>query len=131
PFLTADAEAWRFYEPVLEQRLSELNGAALQERVRAALIEMLPSGRGSVEHVAEALAMSARSLQRHLRRENTTFQKTLAATRAQLAKHYLRSPEVTSTEVALLLGYDDPNSFFRAFRAWTGTTPERARLALA
>ncbi|MEO0559002.1 MAG: AraC family transcriptional regulator ligand-binding domain-containing protein [Bacteroidota bacterium] len=131
PFLTADAEAWRFYKPVLERQLAEMEqSATLAERVHAVLVEMLPSGRGRVEDVADALALSPRSLQRHLRREGTTFQKTLAATREQLATHYLRVPEMETTEVAFLLGYDDPNSFFRAFRAWTGTTPERARLAL-
>ncbi|MEO0740495.1 MAG: AraC family transcriptional regulator ligand-binding domain-containing protein [Bacteroidota bacterium] len=132
PFLTADAEAWRFYEPVLQERLADLEqGASLTERVHATLVEMLPSGRGAVDEVAQALALSPRSLQRHLRREGTTFQKTLARTRETLALHYLRATEITTTEVAFLLGYDDPNSFFRAFRSWTGTTPERARLAFA
>ncbi|MEM8599079.1 MAG: AraC family transcriptional regulator ligand-binding domain-containing protein [Bacteroidota bacterium] len=132
PFFTADAEAWRFYEPVLQERLADLEqSASLAERVHATLVEMLPSGRGAVDDVAEALALSPRSLQRHLRREGTTFQKTLARTREILARHYLRTPEISTTEVAFLLGYDDPNSFFRAFRSWTGTTPERARHAVA
>ncbi|MEM6646430.1 MAG: AraC family transcriptional regulator ligand-binding domain-containing protein [Bacteroidota bacterium] len=131
PFLTADAEAWRFYEPVLRQRLADMQqSATLSERVHSALVEMLPSGRGRVEDVADALALSPRSLQRHLRREGTTFQRTLARTRETLAWHYLRTSEIRTNEVAFLLGYDDPNSFFRAFRSWTGTTPERARLGL-
>ena len=35
----------------------------------------------------------------------------------------------SSAEISFLLGYEDPNSFFRAFHAWTGQTPERARAA--
>lgn len=128
PFLTADAEAWSFFGPVLEGRLAELAAeAALVDRVDAALVELLPAGRSSVEDVAETLALSPRTLQRHLRQEGTSFGRALAATRERLARHYLRATDLATTEVALLLGYDDPNSFYRAFRAWTGTTPQRAR----
>ena len=129
PFLTTDAEAWRFYEPVLENRLSEIErSASMAERIHATLVELLPSGRTSLEEVSDTLAYSPRSLQRLLHREGTTYKKVLAQTRARLAKHYLCSVGISNAEVAFLLGYDDPNSFFRAFRSWTGTTPERFRL---
>ncbi len=42
----------------------------------------------------------------------------------------LKTPTLSGTEISFLLGYDDPNSFFRAFHSWTGTTPEQARGAL-
>lgn len=32
--------------------------------------------------------------------------------------------------IAAALGYQDPPSFTRAFRRWTGTTPSQAREAL-
>lgn len=35
----------------------------------------------------------------------------------------------TRREISFLLAYEDPSSFYRAFRAWTGQTPEQARLA--
>ena len=129
PFLTSDADAWRFYEPVLDNRLSEMErNVATADRVHSALVEILPGGRTSLEEVSASLAYSPRSLQRLLRREGTTFKQVLAQTRARLAKHYLCASNIPHAEVAFLLGYDDPNSFFRAFRSWTGTTPERFRL---
>ena len=100
----------------------------MAERIHATLVELLPSGRTSLQEVSHTMASSPRSLQRLLHREGTTYKKVLAQTRARLAKHYLCTAGISNAEVAFLLGYDDPNSFFRAFRSWTGTTPERYRL---
>jgi AraC-like DNA-binding protein len=47
----------------------------------------------------------------------------LAMLVANLAKHYLLDPSLELAETACLLEYEDPNSFFRAFREWKGTTP--------
>ncbi|NJP05416.1 MAG: helix-turn-helix domain-containing protein [Chloroflexaceae bacterium] len=51
-------------------------------------------------------------------------------TRESLARHYLKSSALSCTEIAFLLGFNDPHSFSRAFRSWTGQTPEKARHAL-
>lgn len=132
PFLTAKTDMWRFFEPLLSQRLADIEReASIAERVYAALFEMLPSGRSSVQEVSTTLGMSTRSLQRHLRREETSFQQVLHETREQLARHYLQHSVMTGAEISFLLGYDDPNSFFRAFRAWTGQTPEGLRASFS
>jgi AraC-like DNA-binding protein len=128
PFVTANERMWEFFEPELRRRLSELrDGAPFSERVRAALVELLPAGDAGTTAVARELAVSTRTLQRRLREEGTTFQAELARTREALARHYLTSSSVTSGEISFLLGYEDPNSFYRAFRGWTGDTPARVR----
>ena len=43
---------------------------------------------------------------------------------------YLHRPDIDVTEVAYLLGYEDSNSFYRAFRTWEGTTPSQLRAEL-
>lgn len=73
------------------------------------------------------LTTSPRSLQRQLQFEGTTYQAVLAATREHLARHYLTRSAMTTGEIAYLLAYDDTNSFYRAFRTWTGTTPDTLR----
>lgn len=130
PFLTAQAGMWRFFEPELRRRLGELDTTASSaDRVRSALLELLPSGQAAVPAVASKLGLSARTLQRRMRDEATSFQRVLDLTREELARHYLSS-ELPSAEISFLLGFEDPNSFARAFHEWTGTTPERLRTQL-
>ena len=131
PFLTASDAVWKAFEPDLRRRLAELDrSASVAERVRAALLESLPSGQSSADLIARRLAMSKRTLQRRLNEEGTTFLEILNATRMQLANHYLSNTALSNTEISFLLGFGDPNSFFRAFHDWTGKTPERARQAM-
>ena len=95
----------------------------MKERVRAALFELLPSARSTLKAVAQELNTSPRTLQRRLAEEGLSYRYVLDNTRAQLAKHYLKRTQLKKAEIAFLLGYEDPNSFYPAFRSWTGTTP--------
>jgi len=130
PFLTANQGMWKIFEPDLRRRLAELDeSASTVERVRSALLEALPSGQSSMELVSAKLGMSKRTLQRRLRGEGATYQGVLNTTREELSKHYLSSTALSCAEISFLVGFDDPNSFFRAFHMWTGDTPERVRQA--
>ncbi len=131
PFLTANEKMWKFFEPVLQKRLSDLEQkATFAERVKAALLELLPSGAASIGPVSEKLHVSKRTLQRRLKQEGESYQALLQQTRESLAKHYLKSSKLSGAEISFLLGFEDPNSFFRAFRGWTGATPEQVRREL-
>lgn len=131
PFLTVNEAMWRFFEPELQKRLSELdNDATMSERVRAALLELLPSGSTSIDCVAKKLGMSTRTLQRRLKEESDNFQSVLNGTRRKLALHYLKNQALSGVEISFLLGYEEPSSFFRAFHNWTGHSPQSARTAM-
>jgi len=131
PFLSRNADLWKVFEPSLRRRLGELSAdASMHERVRAVLLELLPSGRSSLSDVSRRLAIARRTLQRRLSAEGVVFQNILDGVRTELAHHYLRAPRMSFAEISFLLGFENPNSFFRAFRGWTGTTPEAVRHAL-
>ncbi|MGI3184976.1 AraC family transcriptional regulator ligand-binding domain-containing protein [Nioella aestuarii] len=129
PLISHDDELWEMFEPRLRRDLDALGQRqACADRVRAALIEMLPAGRATAEAVGIYLGLSTRSLHRRLSEEGTSFQTILNATRTELSLHYLRRDDVSIEEISYLLAFRDPNSFYRAFRGWTGMTPREARM---
>ncbi len=128
PFLTTNHAMWSILEPELNKRLQDLSQESpFKERVRACLLEMLASGHYSMSDVASKLAMSTRTLHRRLKDEETSFQKVLDELREELARHYLSTSDYSGAEIGFLLGYEETNSFYRAFRSWTGQTPEVVR----
>lgn len=131
PFLTNNDGMWEMFEPQLRQRLADLEGSAsFEARTHSVLLEALPSGQVSIDVVAQRLAVSARTLQRRLREEGTSFKEVVRQIRERLSRHYLGTTRLTSSEIAYLLGFEEPNSFYRAFHHWTGTTPEALRQSL-
>lgn len=121
PFISYDETMWEYFEPELTRRLSELDvDDSWSARVRSVLTEMLPAGLCTIEDAADRLGLSKRTLQRNLTEEGTTFQKQLNSTREVLAKHYIANTQMTTNDIAFLLGYQEINSFLRAFCMWTG-----------
>lgn len=130
PFVTDNPQMWEAFEPSLKKRLADLTEEDdFADRVHSALLELLPSGRSTIDDVAEKLLVSKRTPQRRLKQEEINFQAVLNQVRERLARHYLANSSFSSNQISFLLGYDDPNSFFRAFHSWTGTTPETVRAA--
>ncbi len=123
PFISRNESMWEFFEPELKRRLSMMEtDDSYAARVRSALMELLPSGECTIEDVAKKLGYSKRSLQRKLQEEDTNFQKQLNHTRELLAKTYLANTDMTTEDIAFLLGYQEIGSFIRAFTLWTGQT---------
>lgn len=131
PFVTANEPMWSYFEPGLLKTMDTLTqNSSMTDRAKASLLELIPSGLASMEAVAGKLGTSTRTLQRNLKQDGTRFQALLAATREELAMHYLKNSRMSGAEIAFLLGFDDPNSFSRAFRNWTGETPEQTRTTM-
>src|SRR5438093_12030750 len=97
------------------------------EQVKHTLRHSLAGKRPTLQHVAKDLHLSVRTLQRRLTDAGITFQQLVEETRRELAYHYLKQNAVELNEAAYLLGYEDANSFFRAFHAWEGTLPGACR----
>lgn len=124
PLISRNDGLWAELEQGLRARFAnELPPQSTAARVRQALVDGLPGGQVTADQVSRALAMSKRSLQRRLSEEGSNFKHLLEDTRRAMAMNYLQNSELSVQEIAFLLGFRDPSSFFRAFRAWTGQTP--------
>lgn len=77
--------------------------------------------------MAQRLALSKRTLQRRQNSEGSAYQLLLQETREALARPSLQRTTLAVSEISLLLGFEGPNSFYRAFNDWTGQTPETLR----
>jgi len=124
PFVTHNSELLGMVAPQLEAELArQLAENTLSEQVKSILKQQLAGQRPELQHVARELRVSTRTLQRRLTAQGVTFQGLLESARRELARHYLLHSSMELNETAYLLGYEDANSFFRAFHAWEGTTP--------
>jgi len=126
PFLTHNPALLQALEPYLTVHTPPSAPAAIGQ-VRATIAGRLSGRRPTVRGVGKELGMSTRALQRLLKDHGTSFRVLLDEVRSQHAQGYLRSTGFSDGEIAFLLGFADPNSFYRAFRAWTGQSPHEFR----
>ncbi|MBB6142667.1 AraC-like DNA-binding protein [Silvibacterium bohemicum] len=130
PFVTRNAELLSMLAPQLDEELKHHKGQeTFPERVRAIIQRKLAGQRPRMQDIARELHISSRTLQRHLQDEGYSFQQVLEQARHQLARHYLNNSLLELNETAYLLGYEDANSFVRAFRSWEGVPPAHWREA--
>lgn len=83
-----------------------------------------------VAHVARTLRTSARTLQRRLRAEGTSVGAIAREVRLEIAEERL-ADGVPIKVVAEQLGFAEPSAFHRAFKRWTGRTPDSVRRELS
>lgn len=128
PFLTHNAELLAMLAPQLEAELtSHKRQQTTRDQVKIILKRLLAGQRPAMQDVAREMRLSSRTLQRRLTEDGSTFQQLLEDARREMARHYLLHSSLELNETAYLLGYEDANSFFRAFHHWEGTSPGQWR----
>ena len=129
PFVTYNADLLATVAPQLEAELTEqLAHKSFSEQAKGILKQLLAGQRPGIQDLARELHLSTRTLQRRLTEQGITFQRLLDEARHELARHYLLHSSRELNETAYLLGYEDANSFFRAFHQWEGTSPGQWRM---
>jgi AraC-like DNA-binding protein len=112
------------YTSAMVGRLPAPGSAAA--RVRRLVGEELPIEEVSLSALAAKLRVSPRTLQRRLSDEGTSLQAEVDQARRERAAALLDSG-ASIAEIVWLLGYSEPSAFHRAFKRWTGQTPEAWR----
>lgn len=127
PLTTANQAVAQGLDSVLNDYLERQQRLNLPEQVRSAIIRYLPLGEVQQSRVAEELGMSVRNMHRYLLKHATSFKALLDDCRRQLAFSYLRQTDCSINEICYRLGFNEPSSFNRAFRRWTGESPGKWR----
>lgn len=127
-FRTQNGELLEMLAPQLDAALARQRAAIdAAESAKVTIKRLLAGRRPELADVARELGVSTRTLQRRLTDEGVSYQQVLERARRELASHYLLRSTLDLSETAYLLGYEDANSFFRAFHQWEGESPSRWR----
>ena len=100
------------------------------EKVRNVLKRDVSGAMPSAEQLASQLNMSVTTLRRQLSKDNVSYQKLKDDCRMEAAIYYLSCLELSNSDIAEKLGFDEPSAFFRSFKKWTGQTPGEYRSRL-
>ena len=104
-----------------------LEGESFSEQVLRSIRAHLQLGIASKELIAQEFSMSERNLQRHLARDSISYRALVDAAREERAMNFLTQTQLSTTEIAHNLGYQDERCFFRSFKRWTKQTPIQYR----
>jgi AraC-like DNA-binding protein len=128
PFVTADDRLSARLLTRLEAMLQARQWShSIADDAKHVLRRHMLGERPSVDRVAANMHMSPRTLQRRLTALGTSYQKLLNDVRDNMARRLLLDTDLDAGEIAILLGFDEPSSFVRAFHAWQGAPPSRWR----
>ena len=105
------------------------NCDSLPGRIWQRLRDTPPDAWPSFKALAAMLNTTPSTLRRRLDNANNSYQKLKDGVRQELAIESLRIARQPIAEIAKELGYEDPSAFYRAFRKWTGLTPNAYREA--
>lgn len=129
PLVAADPAALLLIREQCERELDALGSAGpFRERVRALALRG-SGGTRSLEEVANQMHLASRTLKRRLAEFETSYSDLLDEERHRRSLLFLRETSLSLQEIAERLGYSDTPNFFRAFRRWTGRTPNSVRQA--
>jgi AraC-like DNA-binding protein len=98
----------------------------LVEKVRQTLAQF-PQLSRNADALAERLNLSTRTLHRQLKDEGSSLQQLKDAVRRDLALDLLHRSKKPLKQIAEAVGFQSEKSFLRAFKNWTGQTPDVVR----
>lgn len=110
-----------------ERRAMRTDPEYFLKSIREHIRVRLGDSRLTMAGVAHELDMTMEAFQRCLKAYDVAFQDLVRGARRDLALRYIEHSDMRLTEVALALGYSEQSAFSRAFRNWTGMSPQRYR----
>ncbi|KQR74066.1 hypothetical protein ASG35_19890 [Burkholderia sp. Leaf177] len=129
PFVTHNADLLAAVLPQLDAGIAELSKTqTFSDHIEEVIARTMRGQRPSVDALAREMGISSRTLQRKLALDGVTYQQLLDRVRNRIARRLLGSTDLGAGEIAWFLGFEEVNSFSRAFNQWEGVTPQRWRV---
>jgi AraC-like DNA-binding protein len=125
---SADPAMVRYAQQLLDASTKQQEAAMLTD-VRRTILLLLPSGRCSIEQVAEHLGVVCRTLQRRLTEQGENFSSMVNEIRKELATRHVLESDRPLTEVAMLLGFSAPSALSRWYQTQFGCSAKESRAA--
>ncbi len=123
PVLSAEPAMAELCRQQCEKLLANMRDRrGLAGRIREQLLRA-PGHFPDIARIAKQYGLSERTLRRRLAEEGTAYRTLLDEVRLELARTYLSSTGLPVAEIAVLLGYDDPANFRRAFKRMQRQSP--------
>lgn len=102
-------------------------GPDFVDQVRRLLLPVLLADRAHMRMLCEMTAMHPRTINRRLAEHSTSLRTIVNDTRYDIACQLLKHTHLPIAAVAEVMGYSEPGGFVRAFRHWSGATPDAWR----
>jgi len=106
--------------------LEDLN-SSYTSRIRGLIGTNFSQELPGLPEMADRLCTTTATLHRRLKKEGTSWQQVKDQARCDAAINHLIEGKHSSADVAELMGFSDPSAFHRAFKKWTGKTPQQFR----
>jgi AraC-like DNA-binding protein len=133
PVVSADPHLNKLLITYCEEAISRRSTchSSFRSSVENAIAPLLPHGKARAGEIARRLGMSQRTFARRLSLDGLSFSELLQNLRRDLAERYLADQQLSISQVAWLLGYEEVGAFSHAFKRWTDKTPRQARSLMA
>lgn len=128
PVIGYNKELNSIFKNLLETEINKNRDTNFTSEVKQIILKHCQFSFPQLEDIAGHMHITPRTLQRKLQEENTSFRLLSDAIKQELACNLLRNGNLSVTQISYKLGYAEPSTFHRAFRQWTGRSPNAFRL---
>lgn len=125
----SDSRVWHSAQAACAEELRHLQSMHRWADWVAHVLDVVEDHQPSQAELASLMGIAPRTLARHLEAEGVSYKSLVLDTRHRRACRLLATSDITVSELARLLGYNDSANFARAFKAREGCTPTQYRQA--
>ena len=119
PVLSYDRSVFQLLDGMLQEKKDAIKkNEKIHDLLQRTILSEFKGQVPSIEIMASHLNLTARTLQRKLKKEKNSYRELTNSIKKKLARQWLNKTETKISQVSALLGYSEPSAFRRAFKKW-------------